>query len=82
MPCQTCGATLADKSITARFCSSKCRSDMHNLRRVRGDQIYDLLMARASSYKNRKLITDIDRMVRAWLVDDKKRNIVSHRVAR
>lgn len=77
MPCQMCGGTLSQKHTSARFCSSKCRSDMHNLRRVRGDQIYDLLMRRGSSYKNRYLITSVDRMVRAWLEEDRRNGITT-----
>jgi hypothetical protein len=45
----------------------------------RGEQVYDLLMARVSSYRNRHLITEIDRMVRDWLAEDRAAGRVTHK---
>lgn len=80
--CRTCGAPLAGPragALNNLFCGSTCRSRMHNLRMRRGEQVYDLLMARVSSYRNRNLITEIDRMVRAWLEEDRAAGRVTHK---
>lgn len=80
--CRTCGAALAGPRAGAPhnlFCGSTCRSRMHNLRMRRGEQVYDLLMTRASSYRNRHLIADIDRMARAWLKEDRAAGRVTHK---
>lgn len=45
----------------------------------RGEQVYDLLMTRASSYKNRHLIAEIDRLARAWLAEDRAAGRATHR---
>lgn len=82
MTCRTCGAALAGPRANAfgsLFCSSACRSRMHNLRMKRGEQVYDLLMTRASSYKNRHLIAEIDRLARAWLAEDRAAGRATHR---
>lgn len=69
MPCRICHTPLRAKARA--YCSAACKTISHNIRKVRGDQIYDLLMTRAESYKNRNLITEIDQMVRGWLEEDK-----------
>ena len=80
--CRTCSAPLTGRragALNNLFCSSACRSRMHNLRMKRGEQVYDLLMQRASSYKNRSLITEIDRMVRTWLEEDRVAGRTTHK---
>ena len=79
MKCVWCGAPFSVGSARKRCCSGSCVNALHNLRKTRGDQIYDLLMVRAESYLNRSLLTEIDRMVRQWRADDKAAGRVTHK---
>jgi len=67
-PCAYCGAPT-----TTRWCSAECRVAHHNLRRLRGAAIYDLLMLWGSSYRERSALTDIGRTVRRWHREDAER---------
>lgn len=71
--CRWCGSTLRGRPTKTQFCSRVCRDSCHNLRKSRGEEIYDLLMAWSHSYKNRWVLTDIGRIVRAWRDDDATR---------
>jgi hypothetical protein len=55
------------------YCSAACKDRWQAKRRVRAEKVYDLLllMARGTSYRNRHLLTQIDRMVRGWIAEDR-----------
>lgn len=70
--CRWCGNALSGKIGRARYCSDPCRANMHNLRMARGAQLHDELMAWAADYTQRHRLTDIGRMVRAWVAEDQR----------
>lgn len=69
--CEFCGSTFTPKRAGHKICSIGCHTARTNIRRLRCDQVYDLLMQRAESYRNRGLITEIDRLCRAWRDEDR-----------
>lgn len=69
--CTMCSTPFVATKRTHVCCSTVCTNALQNLRKLRGAQAYDLLCMRASSYKHRQLITDIDRMAKRWLAEDK-----------
>lgn len=52
---------------------------MKNLRMKRAEEVYDLLMTRVGSYRHRFLITDIDRIARGWLAEDRAAGRTTHK---
>ena len=66
MLCLICNTETTNRM----FCSTHCKDDYHNIRKLRGNQVYDLLMTRSANYKNRNLLTVVDRLVRSWRAED------------
>jgi len=69
--CRWCSASLAGRDKRTRYCSDACRIAMHNLRSARGAVVHDLLMIWAGDYRQRSALTDLGRMVRTWIAEDK-----------
>lgn len=68
--CTWCSAPYTPTKRTHACCSPACTNALQNLRKLRGAQAYDMLCMRASSYKHRGLVTELDRMARRWLAED------------
>lgn len=43
--CRECGTPIAGRRAGSVFCRTKCKSDWNNRRRMRGADMYDLIMA-------------------------------------
>lgn len=71
LKCEFCGAAFTASRAGHRVCSKACNTARTNLRRLRCDRVYDLLMRRVESYRNRGLITEIDRLCRTWRDEDR-----------
>jgi hypothetical protein len=86
MPCRWCSAGLDVDAYTGRargalpgrareFCGPTCASRWHALRRARGEQAYDVLIAWATARHGKgsgAILTDLTRMVKVWLEEDLK----------
>lgn len=69
--CRWCHSPLPDGSrASIRYCQKSCRDNMRNLRMARGGELHDALMVWAGDYRQRKTLTDIGRIVRAWIEED------------
>ncbi len=73
MECEHCCKPIEGRKGHARFCGPECAKKRHNVKMLRGAKVYDLLVTWRSSYKNRHLLTQINREVKAWIDEDAKR---------